>query len=115
MSDFRSESPDFDPATMPPIPAEWSDLSWHNDACPSFGAGTEGDLETGGWRLYVFVDYADPKAREIRGLARFNVSIEIDDDTNGDHVFSSDDWDAVVAFAKDFDPKSLRSTHQQEV
>lgn len=38
MYNFRTEFPDFDPATMPEIPSNWTDTSWDNDTCPSFAA-----------------------------------------------------------------------------
>lgn len=114
MTDYRSEFPDFDPATMPAIPAEWTDISWHNDACPSFTARGEGDIGSGGWRLYVFIDYAEDKRREQRGFSRFNAWVEVDGPTNGDNIFFSDDWDAILAFVQAFDPTTLVHFPPQE-
>jgi hypothetical protein len=35
---LRREFPDFPLESLPEIPADWDDQSWHNDACPSFEA-----------------------------------------------------------------------------
>ena len=82
MTTFRDEFPDFDPATMPAVPAEWSDISWHNDACPSFDAGND---------MVVFVDYADQSLREFPDSERFTVS-------DGDFLLATNDWSEVLAF-----------------
>lgn len=90
---FRTEFPDFDPATMPAIPEAWTDISWHNDACPSFDTGT----------CNVFIDYANEADREFLGQPRFCVIAYPDHDGES---FASDNWDAIIAFVND---------HQQEV
>jgi hypothetical protein len=84
---FRTEFPDFDPATLPEIPATWADRSWRNDACPSFQTPNG---------LAVFVDYADPAWREMPGLPRFSVQPAEAD--HNEELFPSDDWAAVLAF-----------------
>jgi hypothetical protein len=76
--------PDYDPATLPPIPSGWRDVSYKNDACPSW-------LANG---LHVFIDYADPDAREIAGT-RFHVL-----DEEGDALLSTDAWPEVLNFAR---------------
>lgn len=103
---YQTEFPDYDPATLPAIPSGWEDVSWHNDVCPSFTAKrSEAELEDGGWRLYVFIDYADPELREMKGLERFLAWCEIDGPSNGNNVLASNDWDAVVKFVDGFDGK----------
>jgi hypothetical protein len=93
---FRTEFPDYDPATMPEIPGDWRDLSWHNDACPLFEcARSPADVEDGGWSLHVNVDYAEPERREIQG-PRFRVWIEHEGPANGHCLFITDDWDQVL-------------------
>lgn len=86
---YRTEFPDFDPATMPAIPAGWRDQSWHNDLCPSFNAGNG---------KVVFIDFADPAQREMKEGARFVVLRDPELDDCNDTMFQSDDWEAVLAF-----------------
>lgn len=82
------EFADFDVATLPAIPADWEDHSWHNDTCPSFGTPNG---------YYVFVDYADPSLREISECERFSVHFE------GTCLGGSDDWDAIVGMVADME------------
>ena len=35
---IASEFPDYPKASLPPL-WDWEDVSWHNDACPSFKRG----------------------------------------------------------------------------
>lgn len=89
--------------TLPPIPAHWEDISWHNDACPSF-------LVTPS--LCVFLDYADPahsdfpEWRASGELKRFSIApMEDEQHINSDRAqelglpenFHSDDWNEVLA------------------
>lgn len=85
---FLIEFPDYPAAEMPAIPDGWKDISWHNDACPSFDA----------YGYHVFVDYADPAKREFPDTMRFVVMDE--DEESGEQVcrVESDDWAHVVAF-----------------
>lgn len=53
---LAQEFPDYDLATLPAIPDDWQDISWHNDTCPSFEVLPE-------W--HVFIDYADTALREF--------------------------------------------------
>jgi len=91
---YRTEFPDFDPATMPAIPAEWRDASWHNDTCPSFMIGQE-DRPT----LQIFVDYLKPEDREFRDRPRFSILGERAIDADGGSL-ASDDWSEILAFVK---------------
>ena len=87
------EFPDFEASTLPEIPASWEDVSWRNDACPSFQAfAREGETEV---RLTVFVDYLDPAERELGGCDRFFVLLNQDGDTHD--LLNTDDWAAVLA------------------
>lgn len=79
---YAVEFPDFPATDLPAIPATWTDESWRNDACPSWRTAF-------GYR--VFVDYADPAARE-NGGARFTVL-----DSEDGHVLDSDEWRDVLA------------------
>lgn len=80
---FRTEFPDFDPATLPAIPAGWTDQSWHNDACPCFNAGNG---------KVVFIDYADPTLREWPEGKRFTVQGDPEMVDHNDVLFETDDW-----------------------
>lgn len=78
---YREQFPDFDPATMPAIPATWADRSWRNDNCPSF--------QSGEWTIWV--DYAEPAQRE-HGGPRYHVECGL-----GYVREATDDWAAVLA------------------
>jgi hypothetical protein len=73
--------PEYDVTTLPPIPSDWRDVSYKNDACPSW-------LVDG---LQVFIDFADPDAREVAG-PRYHV---IDAETNGVYL-TTDAWPDVL-------------------
>lgn len=88
---YRTEFPDFPPATMPAIPAAFDDVSWHNDSCPSFLNESLG--------LIIFVDYADPERREFPECPRFNVNVW-DNGNTGTEVYSGDDWADVLAHVR---------------
>jgi hypothetical protein len=79
---WRHEFPDFTAAELPAIPAEWRDVSWHNDTCPSWETPS---------MAYVFIDYADDARREMPGGARYSVM------SDGDVILSTDDFDSVLA------------------
>lgn len=100
--------PDFDIATLPAIPADWTDSSWRNDTCPSFCAIDHQGSDW--WNLAVYIDYADPAAREIGQTERFTVlfSHHLIDASPVD-VLSTDDWNAVLAFVAGFDPATAIS------
>jgi len=86
---YREEFPDFDPATMPLIPAGWQDISWHNDTCPSFEAG----------KVHVFIDYADMSRREVQGGGRFLIVRPDDQEV----LLIADDWNVVLLFVRGFE------------
>lgn len=90
---YTSEFPDFPPADMPAIPADWQDESWHNDSCPSFYAPGKG--------VRVFVDYADPDLRDIPDMPRFSVHRV----PCGTVLFQGDDWQGVLAFLAGYQPR----------
>ncbi|MCJ2180175.1 hypothetical protein [Novosphingobium album (ex Hu et al. 2023)] len=64
---WAAHFPDFPPAAMPPIPGNWIDKSWRNDAAPSFKVCT-GPM---GEPVEMWIDYLDPAMREIDGAPRF--------------------------------------------
>lgn len=97
---WQREFPSYPVETMPPIPAGWSDLSWHNDAMPSF-------LITDS--LGVWVDYLDPahsdfpEWRKGGEMKRFTL-VPMQDGQHIDTIdlpyLESDDWDEVLAMAE---------------
>ena len=68
MSDYKSEFPNYDDTLT--FPEGWEDISWHNDACPSF-VRKFGDVE-----FRIFCDFVDPDMREMQGALRFVIYIE---------------------------------------
>jgi len=74
MSNYRVEFPDYPEDA---IPAElltdgWHDVSWHNEACPSF---LQEEKE---YHRIVYVDYPDAAMRENPDCARFGVILTKD-------------------------------------
>jgi len=90
---YRTEFPDFDPATLPEIPADWRDRSWHNETCPSFKTPRG---------FIVWIDYAEPADSEWPELRRsgdyLRFNVHLDGGQCLEEVFASDDWAAVLAF-----------------
>lgn len=90
---YRTEFPDFDPSTMPAIPAGFVDTSWRQDMSPRFTCPLLG--------LAVWTDYADPEEREFPGSARFGLTFEamtMDGQLITNDVATlaeSDDWRAI--------------------
>jgi len=79
---YKTEFTEFDVSTLPAIPATWRDISWHNDACPSWRTPN-------GW--HVFVDFANPAEREVENASRFS-AIHDDLGTN----FDTDSWGELL-------------------
>jgi hypothetical protein len=86
------EHPEFDLATLPAIPENWEDTSWHNDTCPSWQAPNG---------LRIFVDYADPEQREIPECERF--SVHHDTDGGVDIIAFGDDWSEILLAVASFE------------
>ena len=62
------------------------DMSWHNDASPSFGAskGEPGDLSDPYVEVRLWVDHPDPDKREYPGSKRFSVFVQSESQEVGD-------------------------------
>lgn len=86
--------PDYPLATMMPIPATWSEMSWRHEAAPSFGpcVGPMGEA------AQIWIDYADPAKRDVPESSRFTVSRR---DAVGELtvIYAGDDYDAVLTHA----------------
>lgn len=84
--DYRVEFPHFDASTMPVIPSHWKDVSWHNDACPSWKAGD----------LVVFIDFPNPEDRDWDRGIRFSVhhaeTCEV--------ILEGNDWDEILSLVQ---------------
>lgn len=91
MADYREAFPDFDPTTMPQIPAGFVDQSWRNDTMPSFRCAAA--------LLTMWIDYADPELREIREGGRFSLMRDKEDETHPEFLMESDSLDEIVAGA----------------
>lgn len=83
---WKEEFPDFD--HMPDIPQNWTDVSWHNDSCPSFECG----------KLRIWVDYQNPDLREVSTPYRFGVMTIDDDNGNQESLLDTDDWSEILSF-----------------
>jgi hypothetical protein len=68
MSYYKSEFRNYDDTLT--LPEGWVDVSWHNDACPSF------QKAFGNVTFRIFCDYKDPDQREMQGAMRFVIYIE---------------------------------------
>lgn len=90
---WRKAFPDFDPATLPAIPADWRDTSYANDTCPSFATP---------FGHVVFIDYADVALREYpESPSRFYVQADSEIADHNEQLFESNDWRAVLWFVCD--------------
>lgn len=86
--------PDYPLATMMPIQATWSEMSWRHEAAPSFGpcVGPMGEA------AQIWIDYADPAKRDVPESSRFTFSRR---DAVGELtvIYAGDDYDAVLTHA----------------
>lgn len=90
---FQTEFPRFHAADMPALPAGFEDTSWHNDACPS--------IQSKALRLSIYIDYADPKERELGEDTNRFIVLPLDADgcyTGDQPLVATDDWADVEAF-----------------
>jgi len=68
------------------IPKHWEDVSYCNDACPSF--------ENNG--LMVFIDHKNPSMREVDSWARFLIK-KSEDYGYGKYITETNNWQVVKA------------------
>jgi hypothetical protein len=76
--------PEYDTATLPAIPATWTDVSYRNDVCPSWIVN----------EFHIFVERADPEEREYPEAERFTV---LEKETGG-VLLQSDNWNDVLNY-----------------
>jgi hypothetical protein len=89
------EWPSYDQSTLPAIPADWTDASWHNDACPSFNTPAMAD----GSYVTVFIEALRPEDREMNDR-RFGAYL-VSDDGHGHGIAdtpfaNTDDWSKLL-------------------
>ena len=94
--------PSFDQRTLPAIPAGWQDCSWSGDICPSFIAA--GDFTCRGPFAHVFIDFAEPSARDIPESARFAVVFVNGASQEASGEIQSDDWAAILQAIEQWEP-----------
>lgn len=82
-----TEFPTFPLPSLPSLPTAWEDVSWHNDACPSWHVGNE---------VYVYVDFPEASDREFPESQRFTV-INMATDTV---IIHTDVWEEVLNAVK---------------
>lgn len=86
---YQIAFPDFDPSTMPEIPAGFVDNSWAGDTCPCF-INEKRDM-------ILFIDYADSQKhlREFNDADRYSILI------GEKSEFSSNDYEVILAIIHD--------------
>lgn len=75
------------------MPEGWKDVSYHNDACPSWAVK--------GFQVFIF--HADPKKREagFEDAPRFNISREADYAESGRWYSVADTFEEVIEIVND--------------
>lgn len=76
------------------IPEKWVDVSYGNDACPSYQTAGEGE------GFHIFIDHADPKEREDESWTRFAIR-KVGDEGLGDYVWQGDSWNKAKSIMEE--------------
>src|SRR3990167_10019665 len=84
---YRDEFPSFDFDVPDVVTCAWDfeDVSWRNDACPSFVCDV----------FVLWIDFADPQRRERPEAPQFVIVCE------GETLLATDQWADVRAFVED--------------
>jgi hypothetical protein len=86
---FQTEFPRFEAATLPQIPDGFEDISWHNDACPSF--------QHERLNLRLFVAEKNPDDRECPTWERFILDrYNPETDIEGVFIIATEDWSEIL-------------------
>jgi hypothetical protein len=98
------EFPDFDPATMPEIPAGFAAAHWHHETCPHWIHG-EDDVP----HMELFIDYPDPERREFPDEARYSLHWLTAPLKNLDSwlIENTDDWAKILDAIRDIEPRRI--------
>ena len=93
---LRREFPNFELATLPPIPAGFTCTAWHNNALPTWDEGQSADEQAR--RLVIGIDYADKALRDDPdpAIKRFSLSIYMGD-CSPEPILDTDDWSVLEA------------------
>jgi hypothetical protein len=94
---YKTEFPDF--KLDVPIPAGFTDNSWHNDTMPNWIR----ELPDG-QMILLWIDYADPAMRDHPKNARFVLHVMDSTLTDVHDSFVSNDYDAVLQQLTQFFP-----------
>jgi hypothetical protein len=85
---WKRTHPEFEGIDFP-LPEGFKDTSWQHDTCPSFQ-----NKELG---VQLFVDYANPEMREVKGFKRFTlVEYEDGEATDSEALAHTDDFAEVL-------------------
>lgn len=99
MRTYKTEFPHFTAADMPALPAGLVDVSWHNDACPSFEIFHRAEGDSSAFEFVrLWVAEADAAKREFPEGKRFMITAEGDAETVT--MLESDDLEAVASYVK---------------
>ena len=88
---YRTEFPTFPVSAIPAelLASDWTDTSWHNDACPSFERG----------RFTVFVDWPRKEDRWTCSALRYHAyPTEEANVAEFDNGCESDDWADILRY-----------------
>lgn len=105
---YRNEFPGFVLGVQ--IPANWEDVSWHNDTMPSWLVRFPDGI------IKVWIDYDNPDDREQEGGFRFTIC-ECDEEGEtggGPGFFESNDWAEVVAKVETLCPPPAVNTNHKD-
>jgi hypothetical protein len=88
--DYKREFRYFD-FEIPSLPEGFRDDSWHNNVCPSFIRILDDQIIT------LWVDYKNPKRRELKAKQFFVTSEPNNDEINEvTHLFETNSWQVAM-------------------
>ena len=88
--DYKREFRYFD-FEIPQLPDGFRDDSWHNNVCPSFIKVLDDQIIT------LWVDYKNPKRRELKAKQFFVTSEPNNDEINEvTHLFETNSWQVAM-------------------
>lgn len=88
MRNIQSEFPDYPLDKVPPIPFDWEDHSWHNDACPRFFAGLTEAFDP----VWVWIEYPEPEKREDPETERYCIQVGHDGEADAGSFIHNEYW-----------------------
>lgn len=95
---WRKEFPGYPADAMPAIPAEWIDVSWHNDTCPRFNIMTD-EAGSNFTHMYIWIEYPNPNEREMGpDSPRFIVWVYNEASSTDQVLLTTNEWADVIAY-----------------